>query len=90
MPLTKLRRSSDQGVFTRIGPGLTKDVHTGKLHREIECGLLDKQNVEECLLKWTRTDPVEEMVASSIPHSRPQAAPMSSEGMKTPADTARP
>lgn len=38
----------------------------------------------------TLTEPVEVMEASSIPHSLPQAAPISSEGMKTPADTARP
>lgn len=42
------------------------------------------------IIKSTQTDPVAEMVASSMPHSRPQAAPISSDGMKTPADTARP
>lgn len=38
----------------------------------------------------TLTDPVEVMEASSIPHNLPQAAPISRDGMKTPADTARP
>jgi hypothetical protein len=33
---------------------------------------------------------VEERVGSMMPISRPHAAPMSSEGMKTPADTASP
>lgn len=41
-------------------------------------------------LKYSQTEPLEVIEASSIPNSLPQAAPMSSEGMKTPADTARP
>lgn len=32
----------------------------------------------------------EEKEASSIPNNLPQAAPISRDGMKTPADTARP
>lgn len=38
----------------------------------------------------TLTEPLEVMAASSRPNSLPQAAPISSDGMKTPADTARP
>ena len=38
----------------------------------------------------TLTEPLEGMAASRIPNSLPQAAPMSRDGMKTPADTARP
>lgn len=33
---------------------------------------------------------LEVTMGSRMPKSRPQAAPMSSEGMKTPADTVRP
>lgn len=38
----------------------------------------------------TERDDDDVMEASSIPHSLPQAAPISRDGIKTPADTARP
>lgn len=38
----------------------------------------------------TLTESLPVMDASSIPHNLPQAAPISRDGMKTPADTARP
>lgn len=42
--------------------------------------------------KWKAvlTDWLEVMVDRRIPNSRPQAAPMSRDGMNTPADTVRP
>lgn len=42
------------------------------------------------ILNCAHTEPVDVMEANSIPHSLPQAAPISRDGMKTPADTARP
>lgn len=104
MLLTQLSCSSNQCVFPRVSPDLTQRqtaavmlLFTRRFIQSAACVHSLSQLIASSggfvflNVDWRAlTELLEVVVASSIPHSLPHAAPISRDGMKTPAETARP
>lgn len=78
-PRSKIKRTKPKSIWTSGTMNVTHD-------NPFNNGVMTQFYILNC----AHTEPVDVMEANSIPHSLPQAAPISRDGMKTPADTARP